>query len=156
VNRTPILRPSRQSNKPKHLSATLSSADKWVWLLSFSRTDLNYATEWLLGTEANFCVTFTERVASYVTAANGIKKCISKGETVFASSTAQLVTFVITELTVSVGIATMLRAGRPRAWGSIHGRGNRCFFSPQNPDRLWGPPSFLHNGQRERGKTAGA
>jgi hypothetical protein len=42
-----------------------------------------------------------------------------------------------------VGIATRYGLeGR----GSIPGRGEICFFTPQHPDRLWGPPSLLSNG----------
>jgi hypothetical protein len=33
-------------------------------------------------------------------------------------------------------------------WGSIPGRGKIFFFTPQRPDRLWGPPSLLSNGYR--------
>jgi hypothetical protein len=59
----------------------------------------------------------------------------------------------------SVGIATRLRVGRPRSQGSIPGRGERFFCSPQRPDRPWGPASVLYNGSWglfPRGKAAGA
>jgi hypothetical protein len=32
--------------------------------------------------------------------------------------------------------------------GSISGRDKRSFFTPQRPDRLWGPHSLLPNGYR--------
>jgi hypothetical protein len=32
--------------------------------------------------------------------------------------------------------------------GLILGRGQRVFSSPNHPDQLWGPPSFLFNGYR--------
>jgi hypothetical protein len=56
----------------------------------------------------------------------------------------------------SVGIATCYRLdGR----GSVRGRGKRFFFSPQRPDRLWGPPWLPSNGTGgcfQGGKAAGA
>jgi hypothetical protein len=33
-------------------------------------------------------------------------------------------------------------------WSSILDRGKRFMSSPKRPDRLWGPPSVLHNGTR--------
>jgi hypothetical protein len=45
----------------------------------------------------------------------------------------------------SVGIATTLRARRPRDWGSIPGTGKRFCLSPQCPDRLCGTPSLVYN-----------
>jgi hypothetical protein len=41
---------------------------------------------------------------------------------------------------------------------AVPGRGNRFFYFLQNPDRLWGPPSFPTNGNWKllrRGKAAG-
>jgi hypothetical protein len=43
----------------------------------------------------------------------------------------------------SVGIATVYGLD---GQGSIPGKGKEFFSSPQSPDRLWGPPSLLHDG----------
>jgi hypothetical protein len=51
---------------------------------------------------------------------------------------------IIMSWDISVAIASRLRAGRTRSYGSIPGRGKRFFSFPQRPDRLWGPPRLLH------------
>jgi hypothetical protein len=48
----------------------------------------------------------------------------------------------------SVGIATKLRASRPRSPCSITCRGKMFLSSPQRPDRPWALPSLLSNGYR--------
>jgi hypothetical protein len=48
----------------------------------------------------------------------------------------------------SVGIATELRAGRPRGRSLSPGEGSTMFTSPYRPVRLWGPPNVLSNGYR--------
>jgi hypothetical protein len=39
----------------------------------------------------------------------------------------------------SVGVATGYELD---GWGSIRGRGKSFFFTPQRPDRFWGPASY--------------
>jgi len=40
----------------------------------------------------------------------------------------------------AISIVTRLRAGQ---WGSVPGRGKKCFSSPKHPDWLWGPSSLV-------------
>jgi hypothetical protein len=45
-------------------------------------------------------------------------------------------------------MAAGLRAGRPRNYGSIPGRGKSLFSSPQLPYRPWDSPKLPYNGYR--------
>jgi hypothetical protein len=57
----------------------------------------------------------------------------------------------------SVSVVTRPWAGRSRNRGSISGKYKRFFFSPQRPDRLWGPPASypIVQGLHPRSKATG-
>jgi hypothetical protein len=50
------------------------------------------------------------------------------------------------EAQIAVSIETRLKAGGARNHDMTPGRGNRLLFSPQNPNKLQGPPSLIYNG----------
>jgi hypothetical protein len=63
------------------------------------------------------------------------------------SSTQESWTANIVLASLSVGIATRIRAGRPRNCASIPDNGNSFFSSPQRPRRLCGTPTLLFHGK---------